>query len=186
MLKSPVLFATDKVLVAELLQADADPFVHRVVLDKGAKNDVYIGQPVLDAGGIMGQIIEVGPVTSVALLITDVSHALPVETQRNGARSIAVGTGSWHELELSHVTPTMDVQVGDELVTSGLGKRFARGYPVGAVESVTAEAGQLFVRVKVRPTAQLDKSREVLLIWPANAIPEPAAAKEKDNAKSTQ
>jgi len=184
LLNSPTLFISDKVLVAELLQADADPYVHRLVLNKGDKDGVFIGQPVLDADGVMGQIVEVGPVTSVALLITDISHALPVENQRNGMRTIVTGTGSWEELELSHVTPTMDVQVGDEIVTSGLGQRFIRGYPVGEVVSITPEEGQAFLRVKIKPAAQLDKSREVLLIWPQITASDMTLSSEENNEEN--
>jgi rod shape-determining protein MreC len=156
----------DHVLIATLLRLDPDPYSHRLVLDKGSQEGVYIGQPILDAYGIMGQIIEVSRFTSVALLITDISHALPVQNNRNGVRSIGVGTGDLHELLLSHVTNTADFEIGDLLVTSGLGRRFPAGYPVGVITQITTEPGELFLHIKVRPSANLDKSREVLLIWP--------------------
>jgi len=169
----------EKVLVAELLQTDADPTVHRLVLNKGQYDGVFIGQAVLDADGVMGQIVEIGPMTSVALLITDISHSLPVENQRNGMRAVITGTGDWNELELNHITPTMDLRAGDLIVTSGLGQRFIRGYPVGTVTSIAAEEGLAFLRVKVKPAAQLDTTREVLLIWPQEVKADSAPSDEE-------
>jgi rod shape-determining protein MreC len=113
----------------------------------------------------MGQIIEVGPVYSRALLITDSTHALPVQVNRNGVRSIAEGTGLLHELMLRHVAATTDIQVGDLLVSSGLGQRFPVGYPVGVVTEVTVDPGQPFATVKATPSAALNRSRYVLLVF---------------------
>lgn len=165
LLKSP-LRANDRILVAKLLQVDPDPFSHRVVLNKGSQQGVYEGQPVFDAQGVVGQVIKVGPISCIVLLITDISHAIPVQSNRSGARSIAVGTGALDILELSHVTNTADLQMGDLLVTSGLGNRFPEGYPVGRIVSMERDPGQPFIRVKVTPAAHLDKTREVLLVWP--------------------
>lgn len=158
--------AGDRVLVARLLQVDPDPYSHRVVLDKGTRNGIYIGQPVLDAYGVMGQITQVGPMSSIALLVTDMSHGIPVQSNRSGARSIAVGTGTLNQLELNHVTNTSDLKEGDLLVSSGLGQRFPPGYPVGVIQHIAHDAGQPFIRVQVQPSAHVDRSREVLLVWP--------------------
>lgn len=163
--------AGDKVLVAKLLQIDPDPFSHRVVVDKGKRDGLYVGQPVLDAHGVVGQIVKVGPFSSVALLITDMSHAIPIQSNRSGTRSIATGSGSFDQIELSHVTSTSDLQEGDLLVTSGLGKRFPEGYPVGVITEIIRNTGQPFIQVKVKPSAQLDKTREVLLLWPEGIEP---------------
>lgn len=156
----------DRVLVAKLLRLDPDPFSHRLILDKGAHEGIFLGQPLLDAYGVMGQIVEVGEFTSTALLISDSSHALPVQNNRSGVRAIAIGTGHLQRLSLMHVTNTADFQEGDLLVTSGLGERFPEGYPVGVIVQITSEPGALFLQVKVKPLAHLDKSREVLLVWP--------------------
>lgn len=156
---------TEKALVAELLRVSSDPFSQRVVLNKGSNNGVYIGQPALDAHGVMGQIIQVNPLTSVALLITDMSHAVPVQDNRSGVRGIASGIGARGMLELKFITTTADIVPGDLMVTSGLGGRFPAGYPVGIVESVETETGDSFARIIIKPAAQLDRSREVLLIW---------------------
>jgi rod shape-determining protein MreC len=154
-----------KALVAELLRVDSDPFSQRVVLNKGTRNGVYLGQPVLDSQGIMGQIVRVGPLTSVALLITDTNHSVPVQDNRSGVRGIASGTGIHGKLELNFITDTADIEPGDLMVTSGLGQRFPAGYPVGIVESVEKQPGESFAKIVIKPSAQLDRSREVLLVW---------------------
>jgi rod shape-determining protein MreC len=158
--------AGDKVLVASLIKVDTDPFSQKVVLNKGLQQHVYIGQPVIDAHGIMGQIIDVSDRTSVALLLTDQNHALPVRNNRSGERGIAVGSGPSGNLELSHVTTTADVKVGDLLISSGLGQRFPAGYPVGVISSIKNDPGEAFATIVVKPAADISKSSEVLLVWP--------------------
>jgi len=156
-------------LVAELLQIDPDPGKHQIVIDKGSRHSVFEGQPLLDATGIFGQILHVGPFSSTAILITDPDHALPVQVNRNGLRTIAVGTGNLHRLDLPHVPNNADIKVGDLLITSGLGGRFPADYPVATVASVEPNPGSPFAKVIAIPTAHLDRSREVLLVWPAQA-----------------
>lgn len=165
--------AGDRVLVAKLLQIDPDPFSHRVILDKGAQQGIYQGQPIIDANGVLGQITKVGPTTSVALLLTDVSHAVPVESNRSGVRSIAVGTGKLNQLELRHATSTFDLMPGDLLVTSGLGQRFPAGYPVGRIVDIEKNSALPFVKVTIKPSADLERAREVLLVWPEGSAREP-------------
>lgn len=159
--------AGERVLIAELLSVDMDPFSRKLLLNKGHQDGVYIGQPILDAKGVMGQVIHVTPITATALLLTDPSHALPVQLNRNGLRALAVGTGAPGGLELVHLPNNADIRVGDAIYTSGLGGRFPGGYPVGSVSSVESDAGQPFAKVNVTPTAQLERNREVLLVWPA-------------------
>jgi rod shape-determining protein MreC len=155
----------DTVLVAELIGVSPDPLKHHIIINKGIKDGLYVGQPVLDASGLMGQVIEVGPRHSRAMLITDSTHALPVQINRNGVRSVAEGTGLLHELTLSYVADTTDIAVGDLLVSSGLGGRFPVGYPVAEVSEVTADPGQPFLTVKAQPKAELNRSRHVLLVF---------------------
>lgn len=155
-----------KVLIASLLAIDADPFVHQVTLDKGSHDGVYVGQPVLDANGVMGQIVEVGPITSRLLLISDAKSGVPVNVARNGVRAIAIGDHYTGKLKLTNVPKTVDIQAGDTLVTSGLGEHYPEGYPIGRVTSVVKEPGLAFATILVEPSAHLDRSREVLLIWP--------------------
>ncbi|RCX31100.1 rod shape-determining protein MreC [Thioalbus denitrificans] len=157
---------SERVLIAELLAVDADPFTHQIVLNKGSRDGAFKGQPLLDSQGVMGQVVEVGPITSRALLITDASHAIPVQVNRNGIRAVALGTGAIDRLELAHVPDTADIRPGDLLITSGLGGRFPPGYPVGTVVEVTHDPGQAYALITARPSARLDRSREVLLVWP--------------------
>jgi rod shape-determining protein MreC len=162
----------NEVKLAELIGVNPDPFQHQIILGKGSEDDVFIGQPVLDAGGVLGQVVEVSHYTCRVMLITDARHALPVEIIRNGFRSIALGKGTMGELELEHVPDTADVREGDLLVTSGLGKRFPYGYPVAQIVSVVRDPGQPFAIVKAVPSARLDKSRHLLLVEPAPIVPE--------------
>lgn len=165
LLDSEAVENTSRVKIAEILKVELDPFSHRVTLNKGTQHDVYVGQPIMDAYGVMGQIVQVGLLDSVALLVTDMNHAIPVQSNRSGARAVATGTGAYHELNLTHVTTTTDIKVGDLLVSSGLGGNFPQGYPVAVVETMSSAPGETFARVTARPQAQLDKTREVLLLW---------------------
>jgi len=154
-----------RVKVAQLLAVDLDPTVHQIILDKGSHDHVYAGQPVLDAYGVMGEVIDVGLLTSKILLITDPSSALPVKDYRNGLRAIATGLGAQH-LALIHVTDTADVKVGDLFVTSGLGLRFPVGYPVGVVSQIKKVSGRRFMTIQLIPSAHLDQTQQVILAWP--------------------
>ena len=154
----------ERVLVAELIAVDMDPFSRRIVLNKGVRDGVSSGQVLVGSNGVMGQIIHAGPFTSSALLITDPSHALPVQIHRNGLRAVALGTGPLNLLKLSHVPNSADVQVDDRIVTSGLGNRFLPGYPVGKVVKIRRDQGQPFADIYVEPSAMLERTREVLLV----------------------
>src|SRR5690606_10280225 len=134
-------------------------------INKGEKDGVFLGQPVLDATGLMGQVVEVLPFSARVLLITDSSHSLPVQINRNGLRAIATGTGNSDWLELRHVGDTADIRVDDIVVSSGLGQRFPAGYPVGRVAAVNRDSSQPFAEVRVEPTAQLNRSRYLLLVF---------------------
>jgi len=155
----------ERVLIAELLSVDMNPFSRRIVLNKGRGDGVFSGQSLVDSQGVMGQVVSVGPFSSTALLITDPSHALPVQVHRTGLRAVATGTGAADAVVLSHIPNNADLRVGDLLVTSGLGGRFPQGYPVGRVTRVQRDSGQPFAQVDVAPSARLERNREVLLIW---------------------
>jgi rod shape-determining protein MreC len=164
----------ERVLIAELLSVDLDPYRRQVVINKGDQDDLlYRGQPLVDAFGVMGQLVHVNPYSSTAMLITDPNHALPVQVNRNGLRAVAVGTGSEGLLELEHLPNNADIEVGDLLVTSGLGCVFPAGYPAARVLEVDTNPSLPFARIVAEPLAQLDRSREVLLVWPSNeTLPE--------------
>ena len=157
----------DDVLVAELIGVSPDPMRHQLILNKGSRDKVYTGQPLIDADGLLGQVVAVSERSSRVLLITDSTHAIPVQVNRNGVRVIAEGTGALGALEIHHVAATTDIEEGDLLVTSGLGGRFPVGYPVAVVTKIERDPGQSFATVEARPSAALDRSRYVLLVFTA-------------------
>jgi rod shape-determining protein MreC len=152
------------VQLARLIDIDLDPFRHRIVLDAGSAQSIRVGQPVLDAQGVMGQIVEVLPNTSVAMLVTDPTHAIPVTITRTGLRTIAYGTGSIDRLQLPNIPISADIKVGDSMVTSGLGGRFPAGFPVGEILEISNDESGMFAAAVARPAAALDRSGEVLLL----------------------
>ena len=159
---------SDRVLVVEILAVDLDPYRQRFTISRGLKDGVYVGQALLDADGVVGQIARVDRMTSEVVLISDADHALPVSINRNRLRTIVVGTGDSGRLRLPYLTNSADIETGDLLVSSGLGGVFPSGYPVGRVLEVIRQPGQLFAEVIAEPSAQLDRDREVLLVWTAD------------------
>jgi len=185
----------DRVLVASIMNVDLDPFRHRVLVDKGVRDGVFKGQAVLDAEGIFGQVSQVHAETAEVILISDAEHAIPVQSNRSGLRTIAVGTGDSDRLSLPFVTVESDLKVGDLLISTGIGGVFPRGYPVAEVTRVDRTAAATFALVDARPTARLDRNREVLLVWftppvaplePAAAATEPAPAVAETAAEQPQ
>lgn len=162
----------ERVLIAELMSVNLDPYKHQIVINRGELHNVYPGQPLVDANGVMGQIVHAGPYTSTAILITDTSHAIPIQVNRNGLRSIALGSGAINRLDLPYIPNSADIKAGDLLTTSGLGGRFPPGYPVATVVTVEHDPGNAFAKVIATPLAHLDRSREVLLVWPNVAVVE--------------
>ncbi len=154
------------VQLAKIIDVDTDPARHRLIINAGVRQHVQIGQAVLDAHGVMGQIVEVLPNTSTVLLITDASHALPVTIERTGMRVIAHGSGALDKLELPNVPISADVKVGDKLITSGLGGHFPAGFPVGEIRSIANDASGMFAAADAKPSAALDRSGDVLILQP--------------------
>lgn len=154
-----------KFLLAELLIVKTDPYRQMIVLDRGIKDNIFVGQAVFDSNGVFGQVIDVGPFTSTVMLITDPKSAVPVKNTRTGERGILKGVNQTNSLSLINVARTSLVKPGDNLVTSGLGKRFPEGYPVGTISAVMSRENNEFIKVDVSPTAQLSKSRLMLLTW---------------------
>ncbi len=175
----------DQVLIAEIIAVSQDPYRHQITLNKGSNDKVYRGQALIDATGIMGQVVEVGPSTSQALLITDPDHGIPVEINRTGLQTIALGLGDGQGLKLPFLPSNADIKVGDLLVSSALGGRFPAGYPVGQVYNVKNTAGEHFMEAVAYPSAKLNQGRQALLVWseyktstapPAPAPEQPASA----------
>ena len=166
---------SDQILIAELTKVDTNPYKHVVWINKGSSSrysgkPVYIDQPILDAHGVMGQIIKINAFESRARLITDPSHTIPVQINRSGLRTLAVGTGTINRLQLPYLPVNANIRKGDLLVTSGLGQVYPPGYPVARVIEVSQTPGQRFLHVIAEPTAHLDRSREVLLVWSGEAL----------------
>ncbi len=174
----------DKVLIAELMGVSPNPLSHVIMINRGSREGVYEGQPVLDAFGLMGQVVEVDEDSSRVLLISDSTHAIPVQVNRNGVRAIAEGTGDLNRLSLRHVSINADIREGDILVSSGLGERFPVGYPVAEVEQVVRNSGQAFARVIARPMARLDRSRHVLLVFDTHTQPDSSAVTSVSSSSS--
>ncbi|WP_058519954.1 rod shape-determining protein MreC [Legionella tucsonensis] len=173
-------------MAAQILAVDTSNSRQVVVLNKGKRDGAYVGQPVLDAKGVMGQIVDIGPITSTVLLISDSKSAVPVRNNRTGERAILIGTNDIEQLSLINLPKTSSIHPGDVLVTSGLDRHYPEGYPVGFVEEVNSIPGEDFVKVKVKPVALLNRNRLVLLIWPdAEQEQLNAQINERLNAKET-
>ena len=173
LMDSPARLA-NRVQIAEILAVDLDPYRHRIALNRGAQAGVYSGQALLDADGIVGQVIRVNPLDAEAILISDPSHATPVELNRNGLRTVALGVGDVTRIELPFLPNSADIRIGDLLVSSGLGDAFPAGYPVARVTRVDRRPGEPFARVEAEPTAALNRTRQVLLIWEGGEAELPA------------
>lgn len=180
-----------RVVVAEMLGVDLDPFRHRVVINKGSADGVFDGQTLLDAQGIVGQIIRTDPISSEAAFITDPSQAIQVEIGRTGLRTLAVGTADVNTLSLPFLANNADVKVGDTLVSSGLGGRYPKGYPVGIIKSMQRDPAESFAIVTAQPSADLNHGHTVLLYFPVEAPvptpkPEPRVEKKTEPRKASR
>ncbi|MCK9606426.1 MAG: rod shape-determining protein MreC [Methylomonas sp.] len=181
----------EQVLIAELLSVKLAPYEHTVVVNKGTRFGVHPEQPVLDANGIVGQVIRALPSSSEVMLITDPDHAIPVEVNRNGLRTIAFGTGLPNRLQLPFLAKNADIVPGDLLVTSGLGGVFPAGYPVAVVDKFETRPDKSFANIYATPKAQLETSREFLIVWSDSTPvfldkhqePQPSDKPETEHAK---
>jgi rod shape-determining protein MreC len=163
------------VQLASLVDIDLDPFRHRILLDAGTRRGVHEGLAVIDGAGVVGQVIAATPMNSTAMLISDPSHAVPVQVVRSGLRTIAFGTGRVDQLLLPNIPLSADIRVGDQLITSGLGGTFPAGFPVGRITRLSPDETRLFVLAEAKPDAALDRSGEVLLVWDTTATSESTA-----------
>lgn len=178
LLGSPVRQDARK-MIAQLMAVDNNPYNHQIVINKGSIDGVYEGQSVLDEQGIVGQVQHVGTTNSRVLLISDVTHAIPLRVDRNNVQVVASGSGKLNELFLNHMPHSTEIRVGDALVSSGLGNLYPEGYPVATITSVIRDESRPFASVVARPIAQLDRLKYLLLLWPVDAPSEPAAVKEE-------
>ncbi|HUR42220.1 MAG TPA: rod shape-determining protein MreC [Verrucomicrobiae bacterium] len=179
----------ERVLIAEIVSAAQDPYTQQIIVNKGARDGVYKGQALVDAQGVMGQVIRVNPASSIALLITDPNHSIPVEINRTGLQTFALGLGDGQNLSLPYLPGNADVQVGDLLVSSALGGRFPAGYSVGRIRELKHEPGEHFMEALAEPAARLNQGRQALLVWsesfPMLDLPEAAESAGATPAPTT-
>lgn len=166
----------EQVLIAELLSINTMPYEHILVVNKGTRFGVHEQQPVLDANGVVGQVYRALPLTSEIMLITDPNHAIPVQVNRNGLLTIAVGSGQLNQLNLPFLPNNADVKPGDLLITSGLGGTFPQGYPVAVVDEFTSQPNKPFANITATPKSLLDRNRELMIVW-RNSAPTPLISK---------
>ena len=156
----------NKVEITRIISVNVNPYRHTIVIDKGERDGVYEGQVLLGADGVIGQILHTNFLTSEAILISDSDHALPVEINRNGLRTIVLGNGSYTKLDVPYIPNNADIEIGDLLVTSGLGGKFPSGYPVAKVDFIESDLSEQFYKVSAKPIAYLNQVREVMLLQP--------------------
>ncbi len=160
-------------MVAEVIAVDSDSFSHQVVVNKGTAHGVFIGQPVLDDQGVVGQVSSVGLTTARVLLISDQSHAIPTRSERSGIRVVVQGVGDTSMLDVMHVPHSTELEVGDLLLSSGLGGVFPEGYPVAVIKSIDLDVTLPFAKVAALPIANLDRIRMLLLVWQTSSEQQP-------------
>jgi len=170
----------EQVLVAELLSVNIVPYEHLVVVNKGTRFGVHPQQPVLDSNGVVGQVFRALPFSSEIMLITDPNHAIPVQVNRNGLLTIAVGSGQLNRLLLPFLPSNADIRPGDLLITSGLGGTFPHGYPVAVVDEFTSQPSKAFSNITATPKALLDRNREIMIVW-SKSTPVPLISKPITN-----
>jgi rod shape-determining protein MreC len=156
----------EHVLLAELVEVSLEPYTQKISLNKGSSDDVYVGQPVINGDGVIGQVVHTSQFQSTVTLLTDPGSAIPVMVMRNGLRGVLFGTGVRNKLAMPYLTADADIRIGDLLISSGMGGRFPTGYPVATVTEVRQEQSDEFLTINTLPVTQLDHGREVLLIWP--------------------
>ena len=166
----------EHVLLAELVEVSLEPYTQKISLNKGSSDDVYVGQPVINGDGVIGQVVHTSQFQSTVTLLTDPGSAIPVMVMRNGLRGVLFGTGVRNKLAMPYLTADADIRIGDLLISSGMGGRFPTGYPVATVTEIRQDPSDEFLTINTLPVTQLDHGREVLLIWPEStkdqAVPE--------------
>lgn len=159
----------ERALAAELIEVGPEPFTRKILIAKGAGDGAYVGQAVIDAHGIMGQVTQVTASQGRVTLLTDPGHAIPALVNRNGLRALVFGTGDPDTLKVPYLTAAADIREGDLLISSGMGGTFPAGYPVATVTKIVNDPNESFLEIAARPVAQLNHSKQVLLIWPGGA-----------------
>jgi rod shape-determining protein MreC len=171
-------------VLAEVLYETRDPFTRKLVLDKGAQQQVSIGQPVIDAKGLIGQVTRVFQFSSEMTLVTDRNMTVPVVLQRTGMRSVAFGGAAPGRLELRYLASSADLREGDLLTTSGLDALYPPGLPVGRIERIERGGDNDFVKVLVAPTAEIQNNHLLVILQvDTSAIPPAPPVESIDPAR---
>lgn len=180
LLDSPVQPSSEKVLIGEILSVDLHPFKQLIAINKGSQHGAYQGQPIVGAKGIIGQVTEVFPFHSNALLISDPNHALLAENNRTNLRALLIGSGKADRVQIINVSASADIRIGDLFHTSGLDGLYPPGYPIAEVTTITNNPGEAFLQIEARPLVDLDTIREVLLLWTSQPLTETADPDDAD------
>jgi len=168
----------------EVLYTGRDAFTQKLFVDKGADAGIAAGEAVIDAEGVVGQVTRVFPYMAEVTLITDKDQAVPVRVERSGVRSVLFGAGAGHPPELRFMSPNADIRIDDRLVTSGIDGTFPQGLAVAQVATLERDTGQMFARITARPIAGVDRSRHLLVLGQAAAMPpRPEEAPEAESVK---
>ena len=152
-------------LVAEFIAKNSTPFKQRILLNKGTSSKVYIGQPILGAEGILGQIASVTPFNATGILISDPAHQMLAQVEHSKVYVLVSGTGNPNQLELSNQPSNAKIQIGDTLVTTGLDETYPPNFPIGSVTEIIQSSSGHATRFIVKPFASLTQGREILLVW---------------------
>lgn len=160
-----------KAVLAEILYTPRDPFNHKITLNKGSQHHIQLGQAVIDDKGIVGQITQLYPWSSEVTLLTDKDHSVPVQVARNSLRSVISGTGKNNELELRYLSVNTDIQLGDLLVTSGIGGVYPVGIPVAIVQRIERDPVDDFAQIIGTPIGGVDRNRQVLVLSLVDSMP---------------
>jgi rod shape-determining protein MreC len=156
----------DEIISADILNVNLERYSQRIVLNKGQSDHIYLGQPVVDQFGIVGQITDLAVAHSIVTLITDASQSTPVLVKRNGLRALVNGTGHLQKLDVKYQGAEADINIGDHLISSGIGDRFPPGYPVAVVDDINSDDNESFLQITAKPLAKLNHGKQLLLIWP--------------------
>jgi len=166
-------------VLVEVLYEVRDAFSRRLIVDKGSQHGLAAGMPLIDDGGVVGQVVRVSLLTSEVALLTDRDQMVPVQVLRNGVRSVAFGDEAPGRLGLRFMASDIDVQVGDDLVTSGLDGIYPAGLPVAKVDTVERDGSSGFARILAKPVARLDRHRHFLVLQTVQSeLPALPAAEE--------
>lgn len=176
--------ATYPMQMVEIIYVDRDVFKRKIVVDKGSQANIQVGQAVMDDVGVVGQVTRVHPWLSEVTLVTDKDHAVPIQVLRTGLRAVVFGSGDISSMSLRYMPISTDIQVGDELVTSGIDGVYPAGLPVAKVTKIERDPAYPFARISCAPSAGVDKHRYLLVLAGQPALPDRPDVAETTEAEN--